>query len=357
MYFNHQLGFQTPFLNERALREAFRSLYTFVDAKDQDHFVFTSSGAEAVNHAVFSTYLDVTRKTGKNHFLCLNTDEAAAIMALSRLQELGCVFQMVPVNKAGVVTKQAVAEMITPRTAFLSMSVVNGLTGVIQPVAEIADLCKERGIVFHVDATHVLGKIPFTFEESGADVLTFDGYKPCGGGLFFRDGFEMSPFILGGNEQAQMRGGAFSPNQLIEMAEEAKQSLEYRDHVCLEIARLKMHFEALLCESIEGAEVLFEKSERVPHITSLQFPGVTSDALCYLLQQKGVYATFGGNHFQHILHILKASGIEEPMCHSALSFAFSHTTTEQQIEQGAQIIIETAKGLQKCSQFLMEQVG
>ena len=193
LFFNHQLGGRLLPLQERALREAFLMLYAFAGAKKEDHFIFTSSGAEAVNHAVFAAYLDITRKTGKNHFLCSILDEAPTIMSMNRLNELGCVFQMIPSINEGRVTVKDVAEMITPRTALLSISWANGLTGVIQPLTEISALCKDRGILFHVDATHTLGKGDFSFQESGADLLTFNGPSGGMGGLFIRSGIEISP--------------------------------------------------------------------------------------------------------------------------------------------------------------------
>lgn len=356
MNFDHQVKESVSPLQEHALKEVYASLYTLVKAKSKDPFIFTSSGTEGVNHAVFSAYVDITRKTGKNHFLCSNIDEAAAIMAMSRLQDFGCLFQMVEANREGYVTKQAVAEALTPRTAMLSMSWANGLTGVIQPVHEIAELCQERGILFHVEATHVLGKGEFTFDGSGADLLTFNGYHGSGG-MFIREGLEISPFILGGNEQGEMRGGELNLAALFDLGRAAQKSIENVDHYCMEVARLRACFEELLCKAVPHVQILFKDQERLPHITCALFPGVTSDALLYLLHQKRVYATFGGNHFQHLVHILTACAIHEPACHSGLSFAFSHETTEEEIEKGVEIIAQTVQQLQKYSTHLLQEVS
>ena len=91
---------------------------------------------------------------------------------------------------------------------------------------------------------------------------------------------------------------------------------------------------------------------RLPHIAMLVFPGVTSDALFYALTQKGLHATFGGNQMQHLVHILKACSIASPDCYCGLSFAFSPTTTEEEILRGAALVAETARELQKYSQQL-----
>ena len=357
LHFNHQLAAAPSPLQERALREAYLALYALAGARLENHFIFTSSGAEGINHAIFAAYLDITRKTGKNHFLCTSLDEAPAIMAMSRLQELGCLFQMIPANPECQITPKEVAEMLTPRTAMLSMSWVNGLTGVVQPVSSIAKICKERGILFHVDATHALGKGDFTFDESGADLLTFNGSRAGTGGMFIRKGTEISPLILGGKEQGQMRGGTFNASALIELAKWAKEERAHSDHYTLETARLRNHFEQLVCSRLPLVKPLFQAQDRVSHITSFIFPGATSDALLYLLQQKGVFATFGGNSFQHFSHILKACGLCEPDCHSGLSFSFSYETTEEQVELGVERLVEVVNSLQKYSAYIMGEAS
>src|ERR1700722_4046150 len=357
LYFNHQLGSRFTSLQERAIREAYLTLYAFVGALQEDHFIFTSSAAEAVSHAVFAAYLDITRKTWENNFFCTALDEAPAIMAMSRLQELSCMFQMVPAGSDCQITTKAVAEMFTPRTAMFSISAANGLTGVVQPLFEIGELCRERGVLFHVDATHMLGKSDFTFAESGADLLSFSSPYGGAGGLFIRAGREISPLILGGNEQGGLRGGAFNISALIEFAKWAKEERAHVDHYCIEIARLRSLFEEELSAKIPFTKPLFQKQKRVPHNTSHLYPGTTSDALFYLLNQKGVYATFGGNQLQHFSHILKACGIQEPDCHTAMSFAFSPMTTEEEIEKGVAIVAEATGQLLKYSKNIMKRIS
>ncbi len=345
--FDYQLGERSSPLQEKALKEAFRALYAFAGAKLEDHFIFTSSGAEAINHAVFTAYIDITRKTGRNHFLCGTLDEAPTILAMSRLQEAGCVFQMIPVDANGRVNKKNLTELITPRTAMLSLSAANGLTGVIQPLQEVVDLCRERDILFHLEASHILAKSAFTFEECGADVLTFDGFPSGTGGLFYRDSNPISPFILGGHEQGGMRAGPFQPSQLIELARWAKQEQEESDHYGIEVARLRALFEELLCEKVASARPLFKETERLPHISCMAFPGAHNEALAYLLAIQGIHACIGGNRFQHLNHLLKACGLSDAEAHSGISFAFSAETSEEEIVEGAEKIAETVLVLQK----------
>lgn len=356
IHFNSQIEQGFSPLQERAIKEAFLTLYECAGAKKNDHFLFTSSGAEGVNHAVFAAYLDITRKTGKNHFLCTSLDEAPAIMAMSRLQEVGCLFQMVSPDREGRITRETVTEMLTPRTAMLSMSWACSLTGVLQPVLEIAELCRERGILFHVEGTHVFGKGDFSFEECGADILTFRGAPPGTGGLFFRDSIEISPLILGGADQGGMRGGIFSFSHLIELAKWAKEEHSHCGHYGTEVVRLKALFEKEIMTRIPHAKVLFRNLPRVPHITSFLFPGAASDSLCFLLNQKGVYTTFGGNTLQLFSHLLKACGVQEPDCHCGLSFGFSPHLSEEELLAAVEKIAETVHHLQRCSEGVLHEL-
>lgn len=322
--------------------EALSALYALVQAKKGDHFIFTSSGAEGVNHVVLAAYLDITRKMGKNHFVCGSLDEAPAILAMSRLSELGCLHEMAPANREGIITAQAVAEAITPRTALVSIAWGNALTGVVHPVAEIGKLCKERGLLFHVDATAVLGKGYYTFEESYADIFSFDG-PPGTGGLFIREGIEMSPMILGGSEQGHMRAGSINLSALNEFAKWAKDLLRFRDHFCTEVARLRDRFEEIV------GTPLFKEANRLPHISAQLFPGCASDALFYILSRRSVPISFGGNHLQHLMHLLQACGLDERESHCGLSFTFSAETCPEEIETYAERVLEAVGQLKSYS--------
>ncbi|CAK9251057.1 unnamed protein product [Sphagnum jensenii] len=119
--------------------------------------------------------------------------------------------KMAPADKNGRITAGAIAEAMTPRTALVSIAWANGLTGVINPIEEIAAICKERGVHLHIDASHVLGKVFAEWEEVPAHFLTFNGdsiHAPSGtGALFIRGDVKCSPMILGGIEQGGYRAG------------------------------------------------------------------------------------------------------------------------------------------------------
>lgn len=344
-----------------AIEEALKGIYALIEAKESDEIIFTSSSAEGINQVILATYFDVTVHTGKNQFITSVIDEAPSIMAIGRLEQLSCIGKMVPAGKNGCVTVDAIIEAMTPRTALVSLAWANGLTGVINPVEEIARICQERGVHLHLDASHVLGKIFTDWTEVPSQFLTFNGdciHAPTGtGGLFIRSDARCSPLILGGIEQAGYRAGSYSVAGLVALGQAAREAIDARDYICTEVARLRSKLEQGIVANIPEAVVFFKDQERLPNCSAIGFPGVANEALLYLLSRKGVYASIGGGAYQQIGLILAASGIDPVLAHTAISFSLSKETTEDEIDRSIEIIAECVRHLKKISQkFSLEKI-
>jgi cysteine desulfurase len=348
----HQMG-QELFL---PLTESLKRLYHAVGAKEEHQFVFTSSGAEAINQVVFSAYHEITLPTGKNHFITSAIEEAPSLMSISRLEKMGCSATLIKPNQHGIITLQALTEAMTPRTALVSLSWASGLTGVIQPIQELAPLCKKRGVKFHVDITHAMGKLACDFSELDIDFLTFNGdpfHAPQGtGGLFVKAGVSVSPLILGGIEQAGHRAGTFSVPGLVGLGYAAREAIDNRDFLGTEIARLRSQFEKGIVSNIPEANLLFSEEERLPNCSAIAFPGVANEALLFALNRKQLFASIGGGNFQQIGYVLTGCGHPENVAATAVSFNLSRETTEDEIDRAVDIIAETYFKLRKTSQFI-----
>jgi cysteine desulfurase len=344
-----------------AMTESFKAIYAMLGAKDEDDFVFTSSGAEAVNHVILAAYMDITIPTGKNQYIVSSIDEAPPIMAVSRLERFGCVAKSVHPCPQGKILAESIAEAITPRTALVSLGWAHGLTGVVNPVAEISQLCQKRGIALHLEATHILGKLFYEMEDIGAHFITFNGdhlHAPKGtGGLYIKAGIKCSPFILGGIEQAGQRAGSFNVAGLAALGQSAHEVIDSRDLLCTEVARLRNKFELGVTKGFSEAEAFFTDQERLPNCSVIGFPGIANESLLFALNRKGVYASIGGGSFQQLGLVLKASGIPESIANSAISFALSRETTEEEIDGAIDIVVESAKKLRKISGTLYTKGG
>jgi cysteine desulfurase len=345
----HQMG-QELF---PAMEKSLQSIYALIGAKETSDFVFTSSGAEAVNQVILTCFLEVTRSTGKNQFITSTIDEAPTLMSIHRLEQLDCVGKYAKVNSHGVVTAESIADVITPRTALVSLSWANCLTGVINPMAEIAALCQSRGILLHLDATHVLGKLFYDLEDIKPDYLTFNGdhfHAPKGtGGLFIKQNVKCKPLIIGGLEQAGRRAGDLNVPGLVALGVAAHEALETRDLLCTEVARLRDQLEEGILREYPEAVIFFRDQERLPSVTAIGFPGIANEALLYAINRKNVFANIGGGSSQQIALVLTAAGVEEALAQTAINFSLSRETTEEEIERAIELIVTAAKQLRKCS--------
>lgn len=343
------------------LVECYQSLYALLRANENDQIILTSSGAEAVNHVISSVYRDVTLPTGKNQYLTSVIDEAPAIMAMGQLEKFGCVSKSVFIDQGGKINRQTLSDAISPRTALVSLSWANGLTGVIQPIAEIAEICQQRGIRLHLDATHVLGKLFFELNDIKADYITFNGtqiHGPTGTGvLYIKQGIRCSPFIAGGSDQAGLRAGHLNMPGLAGLAGAAEEALDSLDLLCTETARLRNKLEGGIKRLYPQTEVCFKGQERLPHCTTLLFPGIANEALLFLLNRKKICATIGGGNFQQLALILAAAGIDDTLAHSAISFSLSRYTTDEEIDRAIDIIGQSAQELASISKKIIYPEG
>jgi len=342
---------KNPQMSAADLELRYQAIYDLVGASFEDTFVFTSSAAEAVNQVLWSAFLEVARKTGKCHFITSNIEDAPTLQMLKRLEDLGCFVKFSSMNTQGQIDVQQLKDLITPRTALLSVTVAHGLTGVIQPVEEIASLAKEKGVLLHLDASYALGKYDLSYLKP--DYITFSGERlhagVGSGGLFIKKGAPLSPLILGGVEQGGLRGGSLDLPSFLALSAAASQISLNFDAMSLEMARLRDLFETEIQFQIPGAQVLFKEMLRLPNTSAILFPGSHYEALLYLLERKGVFATAGGTYFQHLHKILSTVGIEGER---ALSFSLDRMTTQEEIIQAVSIISKEVRTLRTLCEDL-----
>lgn len=351
-YLSERWGlFSQPHLKGQELAapiyEAYQQLYRLFNAKEDDEVIFVASGAEAVNQVIQGAYFDITLPSGKNHYIVGKTDEAPALMATHRLEQAGCVATMI------LPSVQAVIESLTPRTALVSLSWGNGLTGQIQPVKEIGKILRDRGVKLHLEASHVMGKLWFDPYDIGADYISFGGDLIHGpkssGALWVRSKEKVPKLLLGGLEQDGHRAGPLDTAHLVALGEAAKEALDGLDYVSTEVARLRGKLERELLKAIPEAKVLFRNQERLPHIACIAFPGCASEALLYLLHQNECLATMGGGSLQQIGYVLASLNVSEKEAACALSFSLSRETSDEEVERAVAIVKEAYYKLRKAN--------
>ncbi|HAB99545.1 MAG TPA: aminotransferase class V-fold PLP-dependent enzyme [Parachlamydiales bacterium] len=337
-----------------ALDSRYQALYDLVGATSDDTCVFTSSGAEAVNQALWSVFLQSAKKEGKCHFIVSSLEDLPTLQMMHRLEEFGCFVKMAPLLPSGQIDVEALSSLISPRTALVSVTMADGLTGVLQPIEEIAQLCREKGALLHLEASYAIGKLSFSFADLGADYLSFSGDRmhalKSSGALFAKAGKPLSPLILGGSEQAGLRGGAFDIPSFMGLAAAAGQSALFLDRMSLETARLRDLFEYELLKRIPKAVSPFADQLRLPNVSVLSFPGAHAEALLYLLNKKGLYASLGGPFSQSLSYLLQLMNIDASLAEASISFSLSRYTTEEEILRAIGLVAEAVSHLHTLSE-------
>lgn len=335
-----------PYLREhwRGASLSAQPILDALGAAPRDRFHFFHSSEEAIQSVFLSHYVDSIRETGRNHILTTAIEETPVFSALKRLEELGCHGKVLPVNEQGQLTKSALENALGPRVSLVTISWANGLTGVIHPIADLAEACKAKDVRLHVDASYVIGKQFFRFEDMGIDYLTFEGSLvhslPGTAGLIVKKGIPFSSYTT-------------PPGGIAALTQALEENAEMFDHMCLEIARLRDKLEKGVQAGVPDAQVLFQNVERLPNCTAIAFPDVVGEALQFLLSRKNIHASVGGGRSQKLSQILLASGIEESLAHSALSFSLSFQTGEEEIDRAIELIVESVQKLKNLSEQVL----
>ena len=335
------------------INQKIETMYRVLGARKTDRFVFTSCGAEAIAHVFYGLYLDAMQDSGKTHIITTPVEDASILVGIERLKKLGVRGREIPLNQEGVLTKEALEASLSPRTALLSLSWAHPLTGVIQPIEELGKVCREKGILFHVDVSDVLGKLYFRFEDLPVDFLTFDGdrfHAPKGsGGLLIRAPHDLGPLIPDGMQQQGKRGGTLNLPALIGLGIAFEELNEHFDYMTMEVARLRSQLEQGILSGVPGSKALFHQAPRLPHVTTIIFPGIFHELLAFHLAQQGVFVSFGGGRNQKLEHLLIKVGITQLEAQCALSFSLSRDTTEEEIIRAIGMITDAAHVCLKSS--------
>ena len=304
----------------KKVEQALEQIYAYAGASEQDHFVYTSSQAESITQVFHTAYHSYMLETGKNQVLVANLEDAPVMMNSDLYERMGCSVEMIPVASDGKITPEILNLYTSEKSAILFISYSNRLTGVIQPIEEIAAFCQKHGILLHVNVSDAIGKLYFRFEDYPISFLSFDR---C---LFAKKEIKLIPLIPATSDLNPYRGGGLNVEEFVAYANSLLEIMEDQATIGLRMARLRNLFET------HFETVLFGEEMRVPHISCLSFEGMSADLLRYRLNEEGFEVNLGGGEVQTLDHILTRSGLSKVEALSALSFAFSSNMRDEEVE-------------------------
>ena len=305
---------------------------------------FTSSGTESNNMAFYSR----TRDKGKKCRVITSTVEHSSIRKMcSYLCINGVEIKLLRVDAKGIVDLDELRRLISEDTALVSLQWVNNETGVIQPIVEAGEICRERGIPFHTDAAQAVGKLEMKVEELPFDFLSFTGHKfhgPQGAGaIYTKDKFLLAPMMFGGFQEEGFRPGTENLPGIVGVGKAA----ELRKNDLIRLARymkdLRDRFEAMILDFIPGTRVNGDTGNRICNTTNIMFGGVDGRKLVKEFDKAGVMCSQSSacTNFQvSPSYVLCSMGLTEAEAYSSIRFSFSVENTFDEVDSAVRLTRE-----------------
>jgi cysteine desulfurase len=299
---------------------------------------FTGSGSEADALALKGAFL-ARPDPNRRRIVSSAIEHPAVLAALAQLEKQGAEVVRLKPGVDGRVRAEAVLDALTPATTLCSLMWANNETGVVQPVAEVARACRQRGILFHTDAVQVVGKLPLSLREVDADLLALSAHKfggPAGAGaLVVRKGVDVQG-LTPGHQEAGRRGGT----QNVPYAEALALALELaqadQEATAARLGALRDTFEREVLARIPDVTVNGAGAPRVPNTSNLYFHGADGEALLIALDLEGICVSSGAACASGTLtpsHVLTAMGLTPAQAHGSLRFSMGPGTTEAEVER------------------------
>lgn len=297
---------------------------------------FTSGGTEADNWAL----LGCAAARGKGRIVTSAIEHHAVLHTCQHLQRQGYELCLVCPDPRGWVDPEAVAAVLNDRTVLVSVMHANNETGVLQPVAQIGRLARQRGIPFHVDAVQSFGKLPVQVDQLGADLVSVSAHKLNGpkgvGALYVRPGTPLQAWTHGGGHEGGRRAGTENTAGIAGFGRAVEVALEEQGGREPGLAALRDRLEAGLLEAVDGVRVNGSGAPRLPNTLNLSVPGVQSEALLLGLDLEGVAVSSGSACSaggEEPSHVLQAMGLDRRLAAGSLRFSLGWGNDPAQIER------------------------
>ncbi len=309
--------------------------------------VFTSGATESINLAIKGIAESLQAKG--DHIITATTEHKAVLDTIDNLERHGFRISRLPVDRHGLVNPDDVAKAITGRTILVSIMAANNEIGTLAPVAEIGRMCRARGVVFHVDATQAVGKVPVAVQMMSVDLMSFSAHKMYGpkgiGALYIRSSrpaLRLVPQMDGGGHERGLRPGTLNVPAIVGFGSAAEIAMRELAQDAAHTARLRDQLVNSLTRELPDVVLNGHPSERLPNTASLAFGGVDADRL--MMDMKDLAVSTGSacsSASPSPSHVLKAIGLKPEDVRSTLRFGLGRFTTDEEISYAVGRIVET----------------
>jgi cysteine desulfurase len=347
---NHSFGWE----GEEGVEHARKQIAHLIGA-DAKEIIFTSGATESDNLAL-QGIVAMYREKG-DHIITSATEHRAVIDTAKYLEKKGVTVTFLPVDKAGMVSPEDVRNAITDKTILISVMLANNEIGTINPIAEIGKVAKEKGIIFHCDATQGVGKIPVNVQEMGIDLMSFSAHKIYGpkgiGALYVRrraPRVRLEPMIYGGGHERGMRSGTLPVPLIVGFGKACELCEQEMATEAVRMAKMRDRLQEGIMGAMDEVYLNGHPTERLPGNLNISFAYVEGEAL--LMGVKEIALSSGSACTSATLepsYVLRALGVGSDLAHSSIRFGLGRFNTDEEIEYTIDRMLKAVTHLREMS--------
>jgi cysteine desulfurase len=338
-----------------ALEEARQQVADLIGATAEE-IVFTSGGTEADNLAIRGILYGSGKKG--NHIITSTIEHHAVLNTCVFMQSRGFDVTCVPVDETGLIDPDNVREAISDTTALVSIMHANNEIGTIEPIAEIASIAKEKGIIFHTDAVQTVGKIPVDVNRLNVDLMALSGHKIYGpkgiGALYIRKGTDIVPLLYGGRQEGGIRHGTENVPAIVGLGKaceiagrECAVQMDY-------LKNLRDHLETRILKEVPDVFRNGHPEERLPHVANLSVESIEAESIVRELDKKGIAISAGSactSDSIEISHVIAALGMPKHRAGGSIRFSLGRDNTTEQMTYVVQILGDVVQKLRGIAEL------
>ncbi len=336
--------------------EAAREQVARLIGAQPDEITFTSGATESDNLAILGVAREQREARGRDHVITSAIEHHAVLHACEALQHDGFEVTVLPVDQYGLVDPDDVRRAITPRTALVTIMYANNEVGTIEPVAEIGQLCRTAGVLFHTDAVQAAGHIPCRVDELHCDLLSLTAHKMYGpkgtGALYVRRGVQLRPLQYGGGHEFGRRPGTENVAGIVGLGKAAELAAQEMAAEAERQRALRDRFIAQVFERIADVRLNGHPVQRLPNNINLSFAGVEGESMLLNLDLAGIACSTGSacsSGTTEPSHVLQALGVPYEVIRGSLRFTLGRDTTADELDYTLETLVEVVERLRALS--------
>ena len=348
---SHSFGWEA----EAAVDRAREQIVKLIGASSPREIVLTSGATESDNLAIKG--VAEAYKDRGDHLVTCVTEHKAVLDSCKILEKQGFHVTYLPVSSDGFVAVKRLQDALTDKTILISIMAANNEIGTLQPIREIGRLAKEKGILFHCDATQAVGKIPINVEEMGIDLLSLAAHKMYGpkgvGALYVRSSkprVKVTPLIDGGGHERGMRSGTLNVPGIVGLGKACELCQLEMGAEGERLTALRERLKRALLDHLEDVYVNGDAAKRLPGNLNMSFAYIEGESL--MMGLKEIAVSTGSACTSANLepsHVLKAIGLEDSMAHASIRFGIGRFNTADEIDYTARRVVEEVARLREIS--------